>query len=108
MAIKNVDATTLKQWLAENKAVLIDVRETNENACERIKQAHNIPLNSISVDKLPDYQDKKLVIHCHLGKRSMAACLQLTEEMPSLEVYNLEGGISAWTSQGLPVESGTK
>lgn len=39
-----VDAATLKRWLEGEQALLIDVREPDEHARERIGGARNVPL----------------------------------------------------------------
>ena len=45
MSLKTVDPQTLKNWIAEDKAVLVDVREAGEVARERIPVAHHMPLS---------------------------------------------------------------
>lgn len=96
MAIKNVDAPTLKQWMEKGEAKLIDVREVSEWKEGYIPGAQLIPLATISAQALPAIEDKKLVIYCRSGKRSLTACNTLIKQNPTLEVYNLEGGILAW------------
>ena len=96
MAIKSVDAKTLKDWLERDEAVLVDVREPAEHATKNIPCATLIPLSSFSTDKLPETHGKKLVIHCHLGMRSMNICERIFAENPDIDVYNLEGGIVAF------------
>lgn len=105
---KNINCTTLKNWLASQEAILIDVREVAENEAQKIKGSHLIPLGEISKNKLPNFANKKLVIHCHSGKRSQSACNKLLNEDPNLEIYNLEGGILAWINAGNAVESNQK
>jgi rhodanese-related sulfurtransferase len=108
MAIKNVDATTLKQWIDCGEAVIVDVREPAENAAQSIPGATLLPLGKFHKNALPPSAGKKLVIHCHSGKRSMNACEKLLAEDPDFEVYNLEGGISAWSALGQPITSSGK
>ncbi len=96
MTIKTIDAKTLKTWLANDEAVLIDVREPEEYKQQNIKEATLIPLSNVCTKLLPNRAGKKLVIHCRSGKRSMIACEKLCAENPQLEVYNLKGGILAW------------
>jgi hypothetical protein len=98
MSVKNIDCHTLKKWLKNNEAVLIDVRELAEYQESKIDQAHLIPLGEISINSLPDFKNKKLVLHCRSGKRSLTAGAKLLEENPKLEIYNLEGGIIAWNN----------
>lgn len=105
MSIKTIDAPTLKQWLANNEALLIDVREPGEYTAARITGATLIPLVTVTVAALPEAHGRKIVLHCHLGRRSLHACHQLLVDAPDLEVYNLEGGIAAWIEQGYPVDA---
>jgi len=108
MAIQTVDATTLKRWMEHGEAVVVDVREPAEHAAENISGATLLPLGGITKNALPEAGGKKLVIHCRSGKRSMNACEKLLAEDPNLEIYNLEGGISAWTQTGHAVQSSGK
>ena len=100
MQIKTINAQTLRSWMETGEAVVIDVREPIEYAEERITNAKLLPLGEISKNKLPPIDGKKLVIHCRSGKRGTNACERLLSEDPNLEVYNLEGGITAWKSLG--------
>ena len=108
MTIKNIDCLTLQKWLDADEAVLIDVREAFEYNNINIPKSFLLPLNNIAIDKLPNYANKKLVIHCHSGKRSFSACQKLITENPNLEIYNLEGGICAWQNSGCYCNCSTK
>ena len=108
MALQTVDASTLKRWMANGEAVVVDVREPAEHAAENISGATLLPLGGITKIALPETGGKKLVIHCRSGKRAASACEKLLTEDPNLEVYNLEGGISAWSAAGYKVESSGK
>ncbi len=105
MNINSIDCKTLQSWLQNQQAILVDVREPSENRVARIKGATLIPLGEINLSLLPEYDDKKLVIHCKSGKRSFAACQKLLAQNPNLEIYNLEGGIEAWIASGYKVDS---
>jgi rhodanese-related sulfurtransferase len=108
MPIKTVDAATLKNWLDNNEAIVVDVRDPDEHQAEKIPGSISIPLVSLSKKRLPGLGDKKLVVHCGIGKRGAKACEKLATEDPSLEIYNLEGGISSWLDQGYSVDKGGK
>jgi rhodanese-related sulfurtransferase len=97
---KTVSADELKQWLDNNEAVVVDVREPGEYEIEHISNSTLIPLGNLSLDKLPNLDGKKLVIHCLLGKRGGMGCQKLIIENPNLDLYNLEGGITAWVNAG--------
>ncbi len=101
--IKSIDAKTAKEWLNKNEAILIDVREPKEYSEMHIAGAKLIPLGTIEKEKLLELGHKKFIIHCHLGKRGEVACNKLLMSDPNLDVYNLEGGISAWEKAGFKV-----
>lgn len=103
MTIKKIDANTLKKWLDDDQAVLIDVREASEHRNQKIKGAKLIPLAQIAKKNLPEFKNKKLVIHCQAGRRGQSACEKLLQEDPKLEIYNLEGGINSWCGSGCNV-----
>ena len=108
MSIKNIKSEILKNWLKSHEAVLIDVREPGEHAAERISGANLLPLGDVCLEALPNFENKKLVLHCRSGKRSLNACNKLLEENQNLEIFNLEGGILAWISAGFKVEKSGK
>jgi rhodanese-related sulfurtransferase len=103
--IHNIDPQTLSQWLESKEAVLIDVREPAEHRSESINGSRNLPLSQVTIDEahLPEHKDKKLVIHCLSGKRSVMACEKLKNEGAKFDIWNLEGGISNWKSNDLPI-----
>lgn len=104
MTVQTVNVQTAKQWLDNNKAILIDVREAVEHVSCRIPDAELHPVGSICSNSIPQ-TDKKILIHCQRGLRGNNACQKLIAENDALEVYNIEGGIEAWQQAGLPVES---
>lgn len=108
MPIKTVDANTLKKWVDSAQAIIVDVREPAEHKAENISGATLVPLGDISKSKLPNTEGKKLVLHCRSGKRSTSACEKLLAEDPGMEVYNLEGGISAWFDAGHEIKTSGK
>lgn len=102
--IKFVDAKTAKDWLSNNEAIIVDVREPAEYAATHIPEATLLPLGVLEKNTLPDLGDKKLIIHCQFGKRGGMACEKLLQENPDLDIYNLEGGLAAWQLAGFKVE----
>ncbi len=112
MSIQKIDAETLQQWLNNNEAILVDVREPAEYRAENIADAKSIPLSKIcNIDCneiLPNGENKKLVFHCLAGKRSQNACETFLNKNPNLEIYTLEGGINAWKACGLETCVGSK
>ena len=102
--MKNVKVSTLKNWLNNNEAVLIDVREPTEHEAIRITDAQLNSLSQFDHQGLKQFSNKKIVLHCKSGKRSLQACERLLEMAPELEIYNLEGGIEAWQQANFPTQ----
>lgn len=102
--IKSINAKTAQEWLNKNEAIIIDVREPAEFAAIHIAGATLIPVGTIDANKLPELNGKKLIIHCRIGRRGETACEKLLSTNPNLDIYNLEGGITAWEQAGFKVE----
>lgn len=99
--IRDIDATTLKQWLDREEVLLVDVREPAEYAGEHIPGAQLMPLSGFDPAKLPQNGSKKLVLHCQSGRRSYRAATTLLEAgFP--DVTQLQGGLAAWKAAGYP------
>lgn len=105
--LKHVDAQTLKTWLDEDRAVLIDVREVDEYAREHIPQARLVPLSGFDPSDFPRDHDKIGVFHCQSGTRTGQAAARILATGFS-EVYHLKGGLGAWKQAGLAVNVNRK
>ncbi|NJD32942.1 MAG: rhodanese-like domain-containing protein [Gammaproteobacteria bacterium] len=88
-------------WLQKGEILLVDVREANEYAFERIHGAVLYPLSTFDPNALPT-RGPRLVLQCASGKRSMMAAHKL-QATGHAQVTNLLGGIQAWKAAGLPV-----
>jgi len=76
--------------------VLVDVREPAEVAYCAIPGSVHIPLAEIPRRMGEIDQGRETVILCHVGGRSMQAALFLRSRGFD-NVYNLAGGIDAWS-----------
>jgi adenylyltransferase/sulfurtransferase len=77
---------------------LIDVREPFEYEIARIDGAKLIPLGEIA-DRVGELRrEQPIVVHCHSGQRS-AQAVRLLQQRGFSNVYNLDGGIDAWSDQ---------
>lgn len=96
------------QYLKEDPAMLIDVREYFEFKGNRIKDAINIP-SSGNIDFAADSLDKNtdLFLYCSTGYRSKRVA-ELFYDKGFKKLYSLEGGIMAWKKDGYPVEKRLK
>lgn len=104
MVVKRIDAVTLKSWLDKDEAVLVDVREPAEYASAHIAGATLLPLANVKKSALPNYTNKKLVLHCRKGGRGASACEKLLAEDAEINIYNLTEGTEGWSKAGLPLE----
>ncbi len=98
MPITQCTAQQLQQRLEKaDQFVLLDVREPNEFAFAHIEGSLLIPLRQLPerIQELDSGQD--IVVMCHHGMRSQQACLFL-EQYGFLKLYNLKGGIDAWST----------
>jgi adenylyltransferase/sulfurtransferase len=75
---------------------LIDVREPFEFEIARIDGAKLIPLGEIPEHANELDREQTLIVHCHSGRRS-AQAVRLLKQHGFTNVYNLEGGIDAWS-----------
>ena len=98
-AIPGISPHELKRRMdAGERFELIDVREPFEYEIARIDSAKLIPLGEIAerLDELK--REQPIIVHCHSGMRS-AQAVRLLQQRGFAKVYNLEGGIDAWSEQ---------
>lgn len=99
--VRSVTAPELKKLLDEKSELrLYDVRPAAERALASISGA--LPFDDkarAEIEALP--KDTMLVFHCHHGMRSSAAAEQVAQK-GFRNVWNLTGGIEAWSSQADP------
>lgn len=107
-AFQTIDAQTVNRWLSDGEAVLIDVREPDEHARERIAGTIPMPLSRFDPGALAPLRDRKIIMHCKGGHRSADACAIAASSGPAgIDLYSLGGGIDAWKKQNLPVDVNT-
>jgi rhodanese-related sulfurtransferase len=78
--------------------VLLDVREHDELAVAAVAGALHIPMREVPARLSELATDKPLVVMCHSGGRSRRVAEYLLGN-GFLTVFNLEGGIDAWSTQ---------
>ncbi len=94
--------------LLEAAPVLIDVRSPAEFAEEHVEGAINVPLEVLessdgNLAELPDDKDQLILTVCNVGKISLTGML-LLKSLGYGNVKNLDGGMTAWMSEGYPTE----
>jgi rhodanese-related sulfurtransferase len=85
----------LKQYLALNQPLLLDVREQWEWDKCHFDEAKLLPMGQIMANIDTFDKSAELVIICHHGIRSMQVA-RYFESIGFTNVINLKGGIDAW------------
>jgi len=105
MAMKNIDARTAAD-MKKAGALLVDIREPGEYAQMHIPGSQLVSLSHFGMSELPLGPGQAVIFFCAGGNRTAANATRLAEKAGKHEAYVMAGGIGAWRSAGLPVESG--
>jgi len=86
---------------------LVHVRSPGEFRAEHAEGAINLPLSSITAEKIERATDgaSQVFVICQGGSRSLSACEKLAASGVK-HLTNVEGGTSAWVEAALPVKKG--
>ncbi len=95
--VKRIGPRELKAMLDAGKVHLFDVRPDAERARASIAAARKLDAKT-QEDILAMPKDAPIAFHCHHGTRSRGAAEALLRE-GFTNVYNLEGGIEAWSAE---------
>ncbi len=101
----HLTAAMAVQLINRERAVLIDVCNSDEFLAAHAKGAKNIPLPELET-KLAAAVKKKdtpIIFICPQGKRSMTA-LATAKKMGYSAAQQLTGGLKAWRDANLPIE----
>ena len=98
MSIIEIEASILKKWMQKDEVLIIDVREPCEHDAYSIPSSINIPLSSliIEIGNLKISSDKKIILYCAKGVRSMLGCQILLQDGFTHQLYNLKNGLQEW------------
>jgi rhodanese-related sulfurtransferase len=106
-AFNDISLEDLKLGLADGSIIPVDVREAEEFTAGHIKGALFNPLSKFDPSKLPvASDDKKVVIYCRSGRRSVTAMEQARLAGRRDVNTHFGGGILAWLGANLEVEKG--
>jgi rhodanese-related sulfurtransferase len=100
--IEELSPHQVAELLNARHILLVDVREPNEYAAQRISGALLFPWSTLDTLALPPDGPRRVVFQCGSGKRSALAA-QARLVAGAARVAHLTGGIGAWKSAGLPV-----
>jgi rhodanese-related sulfurtransferase len=91
------------EYLKADSAIMIDVREHFEFRGKKIRDAVNIPSsNNLEYSADTISKNYSLFFYCTTDYRSRRVA-EYFHDQGFDKVYNLEGGIAAWKSDGFPV-----
>ncbi len=111
--IEEATPRQVQEWLRSGEAVLVDVREADEHARERITGARLLPLSRFDPREAASLvkPGQRLVLHCRGGTRSADAARRVlplaTQTSTGVTVVSMAGGVEAWKKETLPTERNT-
>jgi len=88
--------------IAAGRAVLVDIRESDEFARSHVPGAMSQPLSAFESAHLTIDPGADVVFTCRTGMRTAGACDRLAARVEG-EAFVLDGGLDAWAKAGLPV-----
>ena len=93
------------QLINREKAMVVDVCETNEFAAGHVTGAKNIPLGELEAKLGAAVKNKTLplILVCQTGARSGRATA-IAKKLGYEQAQSLGGGLAAWRAANLPVE----
>ena len=97
-----------KKELEAQHGLVLDVRTPGEVARGKLPNASVIDFNAPKFEQRVALiaRDKPVFVYCARGGRSAQAAALMTK-LGFTRVYNLSGGIGAWSAEGLPLENAT-
>lgn len=96
-----LSAAEVAHRLKDRRATLVDIREPDEAARERIAQAVTAPLSAFETAHLELQPGRDVIFMCRTGNRTGANCDRLAARFADT-AYVLDGGLEAWKAAGLP------
>ena len=89
--------------LIDDGAILVDIREDDEHARERIPGVRHVALSRLDEADLAAHRGRTVIFHCRSGARTRSNAGKLAAGIDdSCEAFLLEGGLDGWRKAGLP------
>jgi rhodanese-related sulfurtransferase len=102
-AVRDLSAQEVANAMTAGEVIVVDVREPNETAIERIPGAVLLPLSTFDPADIPDPAGRAVVFSCASGMRSIKAS-EIAQSAGLPYDAHLAGGIKAWKAAGYPTE----
>ncbi|MGE5500514.1 MAG: rhodanese-like domain-containing protein [Ignavibacteriales bacterium] len=95
-----------REKLEKGEAVMVDVRNPDEYVEVHAKGVRLIPVNTVinEIKQIREFAgDKDVLFICKSGQRSaLAAEFATAAGLDDRDLYNVEGGTTAWVEAGFP------
>ena len=101
--IKQISVEQAKNVVDAKEAQFIDVRTTGEYSGGHAPKAINFPLDALEKDSAKLDKARPVYIICQTGRRSQKGA-EILQKAGFTNIYNINGGTSAWESAGFPTE----
>jgi rhodanese-related sulfurtransferase len=99
-----LSAKEANERVTNGELTIVDVRENWEYARDHIPSSTLTPLGQIIARPQDVIKSDNVIFVCEVGQRSAVAA-EMAAALGMHHVFNLEGGMQAWRTAGLPVES---
>jgi rhodanese-related sulfurtransferase len=102
--VRQVDPLEATQLVNHQGGVFLDIRAAEEYRQGHVVNTLHVPLGKLSdsLKPLEKYRSKPIITVCRSGARSGQACRVLRRHGFE-NVYNLKGGMQAWTAANMPI-----
>ena len=100
--IPDIDQNAFAARLADEGALVIDVREAHEFAAAHVPGATNVPLGRLPALLADLPRDRPVYVICQSGNRSARATELMRDA--GIRAVNVAGGTGEWLAAGRPVE----
>ncbi len=103
---EDLSPALFKKQLEAQHGLALDVRTPSEVERGKLPNASVIDFNAPKFEQRVSLiaRDKPIFVYCARGGRSAQAAAVMTR-LGFTRVYNLSGGIGAWSAEGLPLEN---
>jgi rhodanese-related sulfurtransferase len=101
--LRTITPAEAARLLREEGATLVDVREPDEHARQRIPGARNLPLSALEEADVALHDGSPVIFHCRSGARTEGHATRLAAKAGTCEAFVVAGGLDAWKRAGLPV-----
>jgi len=104
VTFKNVTPEMANELIASQKPFILDVRTPGEFQSGHITNATLIPVQQLAnrIGEIDSLKDRPVLVYCRSGNRSIPAS-QILIKNGFNKVYNMQGGITGWMKEKLPV-----